>query len=89
VKICAAYDLDGERRETIPATIQDLERCRPVYEELPGWQQDIRGVRRFQDLPAATRDYLQRLEKLVGVPIQIVSVGPDREETIVVNNPLG
>ena len=89
VKICVAYDLDGERRETIPATIQDLERCRPVYEELPGWQQDIRGVRRFQDLPAATRDYLQRLEKLVGVPIQIVSVGPDREETIVVNNPLG
>jgi len=46
-------------------------------------------VRRFQDLPAATRDYLQRVEKLVGVPIQIVSVGPDREETIVVNNPLG
>jgi adenylosuccinate synthase len=89
VKICVAYDLDGERRETIPATIQDLERCRPVYEELPGWKQDIRGVRRFQDLPAATRDYLQRMEKLVGVPIQIVSVGPDREETIVVNNPLG
>jgi adenylosuccinate synthase len=89
VKICVAYDLDGERRETIPATIQELDRCRPVYEDLPGWQQDIRGVRRFQDLPAATRDYLQRLEKLVGVPIQIVSVGPDREETIVVNNPLG
>ncbi len=89
VKICVAYDLDGERRQTIPPTIQELERCRPVYEELPGWQQDIRGVRRFQDLPAATRDYLQRLEKLVGVPIQIVSVGPDREETIVVQNPLG
>ena len=89
VKICVAYDLDGERQETIPPTIQGLGRCRPVYEELPGWRQDIRGVRRFQDLPAATRDYLRRLEKLVGVPIQIVSVGPDREETIVINNPLG
>ncbi|MGA8573150.1 MAG: adenylosuccinate synthase [Desulfobaccales bacterium] len=89
VKICVAYDLEGERRETVPATIQDLGRCRPLYEELPGWRQDIRGVRRFQDLPAATRDYLQRLEKLVGVPIQIVSVGPDREETIVIKNPLG
>ncbi len=89
VKICVAYDLEGERRETIPATIQDLGRCRPLYEELLGWRQDIRGVRRFQDLPAATRDYLQRLEKLVGVPIQIVSVGPDREETIVIKNPLG
>ncbi|MGP8051763.1 MAG: adenylosuccinate synthase [Desulfobaccales bacterium] len=89
VKICVAYDLNGERRETIPPTIQELESCRPVYEELPGWQQDIRKVRRFQELPAATRDYLQRLEKLVGVPIQIVSVGPDREETIVVNNPFG
>ncbi|MGA9822042.1 MAG: adenylosuccinate synthase, partial [Desulfobaccales bacterium] len=64
VKICVAYDLEGERRETVPATIQDLGRCRPLYEELPGWRQDIRGVRRFQDLPAATRDYLQRLEKL-------------------------
>ncbi len=89
VKICVAYDLDGERRQTIPPTIQELERCRPVYEELPGWQQDLLGVRRFQDLPGATRDYLQRLEKLAGVPIQIVSVGPDREETIVVQNPLG
>jgi adenylosuccinate synthase len=87
VKICVAYEVDGVKRDTIPPTIQDLERCRPVFEELPGWQEDIRGVRRFEDFPAATRNYLKRLEELVGVPIQIVSVGPDREETIVVNNP--
>jgi adenylosuccinate synthase len=87
VKICVAYEENGSRRETIPATIQELERCRPIFEELPGWTADIRGVRRLADLPLATRNYLQRLEELVGVPIQIVSVGPDREETIVVQNP--
>jgi adenylosuccinate synthase len=87
VKICVAYDVDGVKRDTMPPTIKDLERCRPVFEELPGWQEDIRGVRRFADFPAATKKYLQRLEELVGVPIQIVSVGPDREETIVVQNP--
>jgi len=87
VKICVAYEADGKRQDTIPATIKDLERCRPVFEELPGWQEDIRKVRRFEDFPANTKKYLQRVEELVGVPIQIVSVGPDREETIVVQNP--
>ena len=56
---------------------------------MPGWTDDIRRVRRLQDLPAATQNYLKRVEELVGVPIQIVSVGPDREETMVVQNPFG
>ena len=89
VKISVAYEVDGVRRLTFPATIQELERCRPIYEELPGWTEDIRGVRRFQDLPRATKKYLSRLEELVQVPIQLISVGPDREETIVVQNPFG
>jgi adenylosuccinate synthase len=88
VKICVAYEVGGGRRLTFPATIQELERCRPIYEELPGWSQDIRGARRHQDLPQATRKYLSRVEELVQVPIQIISVGPDRQETIVVQNPL-
>jgi adenylosuccinate synthase len=87
VKICVGYEVSGSRRETTPATIQELERCRPIFEELPGWSEDIRGVRRLEDFPQATRNYLRRIEELVGVPIQIVSVGPDREETIVVENP--
>jgi adenylosuccinate synthase len=87
VKICVAYDDAGERRETMPGTIEELRRCRPVFEELPGWTEDIRGVRAEADLPANTRRYLKRLAELVGVPIQIISVGPDREETIVVENP--
>jgi adenylosuccinate synthase len=87
VKIGVGYEVNGVRRENVPATIQELEKCRPVFEELPGWADDIRGVRRYQDLPAATQSYLKRVEELVGVPIQIISVGPDREETIVVQNP--
>jgi len=87
VKICVAYEVEDVPRDTMPGTIRELERCRAVYEELPGWREDLRGVRRFEDLPGATKNYLKRLEELAGVPIQIVSVGPDREETIVVNNP--
>jgi adenylosuccinate synthase len=87
VRICVGYESEGTRRETMPATIKDLERCRPIFEELPGWTEDIRGVRRYQDLPRATQNYLKRIEELVRVPIQIISVGPDREETIVVQNP--
>jgi adenylosuccinate synthase len=89
VKICVAYDLDGVRRETVPATLAALTRCHPLFEELPGWTEDIRGVRRCQDLPTATQNYLQRVEELVEVPLQIISVGPDREETIMVQNPFG
>ncbi len=89
VKICVAYECDGTQRDTMPGTIKDLERCRPVFEELPGWPEDIRGARAYADLPANTRRYLERVQELVQVPIQIVSVGPDREETIVVQNPFG
>jgi adenylosuccinate synthase len=64
-----------------------MERCRPIFEEFPGWTEDLRWVRRYEDLPKATRAYLERVEQLAGVPIQIISVGPDREETIVVQNP--
>jgi adenylosuccinate synthase len=87
VRLCVAYELDGERRDTIPPTLPELERCRPVLEDLPGWPEDIREVRQWQDLPAATQTYLQRIEELAGVPIQLVSVGPDREETILLHNP--
>lgn len=87
LRLCVDYELDGERRQTIPATLQELERCQPVFEDLPGWHEDIRGVRRFEDLPTNTRNYLRRVEELTGVPIQLVSVGPDREETILLQNP--
>jgi adenylosuccinate synthase len=87
VRIGVAYEVNGTHRDAMPGTIKELERCRPVFEDLLGWNEDIRGVRRYEDLPANTRRYLERVEELVGVPIQLISVGPDREETIVVRNP--
>ena len=87
VRICVAYDLDGQRLEVMPPTLSELERCKPVFEDLPGWPEDLRKARHFEDLPVNTRNYLKRLEELAGVPVQIVSVGPDREETILLQNP--
>ena len=64
-----------------------LEDCKPVYETLPGWSEDISGIRRYEDLPENTRNYIKRIEALAKVPIDIISVGPGREETIVLRNP--
>jgi adenylosuccinate synthase len=59
-----------------------LKRCQPIYETLPGWKEDIAGARRLTDLPAGARRYIDRLAELIGLPIRIISVGPDREQTI-------
>ena len=83
VKICTAYECDGELLQSPPSTISRLERCRPVFEELPGWSEDITGIRRYEDLPANAKAYLQRIEELTEVPAGIISVGPDRSQTIV------
>ena len=62
--------------------MDDLRRVVPVYETLPGWQTEISNVRRISDLPANTRQYIERLSRIIGIPVEIVSVGPDREQTI-------
>ena len=82
LKICTAYELDGQVIKYVPSTIREFERCVPVYEEMPGWQEDITGVTSFEELPVAAQNYLRRIEELVGAPIAIFSVGPDREQTI-------
>jgi adenylosuccinate synthase len=82
LQICVAYELDGRRIVDFPSHVDDLRRVQPVYETLPGWQKEISDVRRIQDLPAGARAYLDRLSALVGCPVEIVSVGPDREQTI-------
>ena len=61
--------------------------CKPVYEEMPGWKEDISEIRSLKDLPETTRNYLKKIEKLTDIPIDIISVGPGRNETIVLNNP--
>ena len=88
LKICTAYKYKGKQIDAFPASLKMLEACEPVYEMLPGWEEDISGIRRFEDLPVNVRAYLKRIEELTGVPVQIISVGPGREQTIILNNPL-
>lgn len=87
VKIAVAYELDGKKIDYYPASLKELERCKPIYEELPGWDEDITKVTKLEDLPENARHFLSRVSELVGVPLVTVSVGPDREQTIVLKNP--
>ncbi|MEW6263597.1 MAG: adenylosuccinate synthase [Thermodesulfobacteriota bacterium] len=87
VKICTAYELDGRKINHLPADPIVLARCRPVYETLPGWSKDLSQVRKLADLPRPVRRYLDRIVKLTGVKLGLVSVGPDRESTILLDNP--
>jgi adenylosuccinate synthase len=84
IQVCVAYELDGRRITNFPSHVDDLRRAQPVYETLPGWQQEITDVRKYSDLPDNARRYLQRISEVVGRPIEIASVGPDREQTILV-----
>ena len=81
VKICVAYDLDGERIDYYPASLEQLKRCKPIYEELPGWEEDITGCRSLDELPENARNYVRRIGELVGIRISTFSVGPGREQT--------
>jgi adenylosuccinate synthase len=87
IRICVGYEYDGVRHETPPAGAEAIERCEPVYEDLPGWKESTVGVRAYDDLPANARAYLRRIEELTETPIDIVSTGPDRSETIVLRDP--
>ncbi len=87
LEICTAYELDGERVTELPGDPEDLGRVKPVYETLPGWDESLAGARVFDDLPANARRYVQRVEKLCGIPVTCISVGADRGETILLDNP--
>jgi adenylosuccinate synthase len=82
LKICTAYEIDGKRVTQFPSHVDDLRRAVPVYETLPGWQQEITSAREMSDLPTNARRYLDRLSELVGRPVEVVSIGPDRAQTI-------
>ena len=87
VKLCVGYEVEGKLSDILPVGAEELARCVPVYEELPGWQESTVGVKEHAKLPKAARDYLKRIEALCGVPIDLISTGPDREETIVLRHP--
>jgi len=88
LKICTGYKLHGEEISVLPTTAADLLACEPIYEEMPGWEESTLGVKSFKDLPNNAQKYLLRIEELAGVPIDIISTGPDRAETIILRNPL-
>jgi adenylosuccinate synthase len=87
IKIASAYECDGKRLTEFPTAMRELELCKPVYDELPGWSEEISTARTLADLPENARSYVKRIEALAETPIQIISVGPDRDHTIVLKDP--
>ncbi len=88
VRICVAYELDGKRIEHVPSRMEDLRRVQPVYETLPGWQIDVSHATSLAELPAGAHAFLARISQLVGCPIEVVSVGPSRAQTIFAADPV-
>ncbi len=87
LKICTGYHLDGQIIDTLPIGADDVARCQPIYETLPGWSESTFGLSQWQQLPANAQNYLKRLEQLCAVKVAIVSTGPERDETIVLDHP--
>ena len=86
IQVCTAYKMGDKIIKDFPASLEDLAKCEPVYEELEGWTEDITSVERFEDLPENAKKYVAKIEELVGVSVDMVSVGPNRAQTIVRRN---
>ena len=86
LKICVAYELDGKKIYGLPSTVKDIERCKPIYEEVDGWQEDITEVTSFAELPVNCQKYIRRIEELIHCPVVMFSVGPDRKQTVVLKD---
>ena len=85
--LCTGYELDGEVIDILPMGADDIERCKPIYETWPGWSESTVGVTQLDKLPVNARLYLQRIEQVTGVPIDLVSTSPDRDHTIMSRHP--
>jgi len=85
LKICVGYKLDGHTIDYFPGNVAALERCQPIYEELPGWQAPISHIRQYEQLPPQARQYITRLEEVTSCPVNLICVGAEREQTIIVN----
>ncbi|RHM99087.1 adenylosuccinate synthase [Dielma fastidiosa] len=85
IKVCVGYEIDGQRYDTIPASVEMIAAAKPIYEIFPGWQSDITQIRTFEELPENCRAYLKRIEEFTNTRISLVSVGPDRENNILIH----
>ncbi len=86
IKICVGYQINGKRHEQIPSLAEDFEKIEPIYETMPGWKQTISDISIYGDLPVQAKDYLKRIEVLCGTPISMISIGPQRERTIIMQD---
>jgi adenylosuccinate synthase len=84
VKLCTGYEIDGSVTTAFPVSSEVLDKCQPVYEMMPGWSESTTGTRRFKDLPVAAQGFVSRVEELIGCSIDLVSVGADREQSIII-----
>jgi adenylosuccinate synthase len=82
IKICTAYDIDGELTTTVPSAVDEYARAQPVNESIRGWKADLTGARSHSDLPSAAREYISTLERIIGAPITMIGVGPGREQLV-------
>ena len=87
LQLCVAYRLDGRLVDLLPQGADNIARCEPIYEAMPGWVQSTVGVVQYEQLPLNARNYLKRIEELSGVPIDMISTGPDRDHTILIRHP--
>ncbi|MCC6452399.1 MAG: adenylosuccinate synthase [Acidobacteria bacterium] len=86
IKVCVGYEIDGRRIDTFPAVSHDLRKIKPIYETLPGWKSDTLGITKIDDLPANARRYVEFLSNFIGVEIGLISTGPERDQTIILND---
>jgi adenylosuccinate synthase len=85
--LCTGYELDGETIDILPMGADEIARCKPIYEVIPGWTETTVGVTEMDKLPATARYYLDRIAQVTGVPVHVVSTSPDRDHTILLHNP--
>ena len=87
IKICTGYEHQGKILADFPVSLKVLGDCKPIYESLPGWPENISGIEKHEELPANVKSYLNRIEAITQTPVDIISVGPERDQTIVLKNP--
>jgi len=87
IKICVAYEINGKQTKTPPFSAEDYGIAKPIYIEMPGWQQSTIGTHSFDDLPIEAQNYIKKIEELSQLPVDVLSTGPDREETLIINSP--
>ncbi len=85
LNVAVGYERDGKPISELPSSLYDYERCRPVYQTMPGWSENLSAIRHWSDLPSQAKEYVELLGRLVGVPVTIVSVGPERLQTILLS----